>query len=62
MGIADYSGDAATFTVAASGVPNPAFQWYFDGTALTGATNATLTLMNFTTTNLGTYDATVTNN
>jgi hypothetical protein len=34
----------ASFTVGASGNPAPSYQWFMDGTALGGATNATYTL------------------
>jgi polygalacturonase len=36
------SGQNATFTVAASGVPPPTYQWYFNNTVLAGQTNTVL--------------------
>jgi sugar lactone lactonase YvrE len=52
-------GASATFTVAASGVPAPNFQWLFDGTTVAGGTNATLTVTNVQATNLGSYSVIV---
>jgi Glycosyl hydrolases family 28/Immunoglobulin domain/Cadherin-like domain/Immunoglobulin I-set domain len=37
------SGQNATFTVTASGVPPPAYQWYFNNAVLAGQTGAALT-------------------
>ena len=39
---------------------SPTYQWQLDGTAVTGATSATLTLANFQPANTGLYTATVT--
>jgi pectate disaccharide-lyase len=56
-------GDNATFTVAATGTPPLGYQWYFNtNTALSGATNATLTLNSVTTNDAGGYSIIVTNN
>jgi len=52
-------GASETFTVAASGVPAPNFQWLFDGTTVPGGTNATLTVTNVQATNLGSYSVIV---
>ena len=50
------------FSVAATGTPAPAYQWYFNtNTALPNATNATLTLNNEQLTNAGYYRCTITN-
>ena len=54
-------GGAATFAVAASGTPPLAYQWNFDGTNISGATNVSLTLANVQLTNAGNYAVTVTN-
>jgi hypothetical protein len=44
-----------------TGLANSAlYQWQFDGTRIPGATNATLTLTNFNSTEAGTYSVTVT--
>ncbi len=53
------AGANVTFTAAASG--SPTFQWRKDGTAINGATNATLTLTSVTTSNAGTYTVVATN-
>jgi sugar lactone lactonase YvrE len=52
-------GASATFTVAASGVPVPNYQWLFDGTFVAGGTDATLTVTNVQATNLGSYSVIV---
>jgi sugar lactone lactonase YvrE len=54
-------GASATFAVQASGVPTPAYQWQFNGTSISGATNPTLTVANVQATSLGTYSVVVTN-
>jgi autotransporter-associated beta strand protein len=51
----------ASFTVAASGVPDPAYQWLFDGTNLVGQTGATLDINNASGLNIGTYAVVVSN-
>lgn len=53
------TGANVTFTAAASG--SPTFQWRKDGAAISGATNAALTLTNVTTANTGTYTVVATN-
>ncbi len=55
------AGRAATFTVAATGLPAPTYQWRKGAAAISGATNATLTLTNVQTANAGDYDVVVTN-
>jgi hypothetical protein len=47
------SGGNAAFTMAASGAQS--YQWYFNGTAIAGATNPTLTITNATVADSGTY-------
>ncbi|MBI4623879.1 MAG: immunoglobulin domain-containing protein [Verrucomicrobia bacterium] len=54
-------GQAATFTVNATGSPAPSYQWNKDGVAIGGATNSTLTLSNVQSTNAGTYTVVVSN-
>jgi polygalacturonase len=48
-------GGTAVFTVVASGVPAPTYQWLKNGTSLLNATNATLTLANVQVTDIGVY-------
>jgi len=55
------AGGSATFTVAATGTGPLAFQWKFNGSALTGATSTSLTLSNVQSANAGTYTVTVSN-
>ncbi|MBI5770411.1 MAG: M36 family metallopeptidase [Verrucomicrobia bacterium] len=55
------AGSAVTFGVIASGSGTLAYQWFKDGTALSGATNATLTFTNVQSANVGSYTVTVTN-
>ena len=54
-------GSNATFTVTASGLPAPAYQWKFNATNISGATNAALLLSNLQGTNAGLYSVVVTN-
>ncbi len=50
------AGSSATFTVAATaGTSTIGYQWRFNGTAISGATSATLTLNNVTSANAGDY-------
>jgi hypothetical protein len=51
----------ATLTVVASGSPAPTYQWQFNGTNLSAATAATLSIASFQATNQGTYHVVVTN-
>jgi sugar lactone lactonase YvrE len=53
-------GSTATFSVAASGVPAPDYQWLFNGSYVSGATNPTFTVSNVQADNLGTYSVIVT--
>jgi formylmethanofuran dehydrogenase subunit C len=54
-------GSTVTFPVTATGAPPLSYQWSFDGQALVGATNATLTLTNVTRALAGSYSLVVTN-
>jgi hypothetical protein len=54
-------GGTATFTVVATGTPTPTYQWAKNGTAINGATSATLTIANAQTADAGNYTVTVTN-
>lgn len=51
----------ATFTVTASGVPAPTYQWQKDGTPISGATNSTLSISNASAANVGSYTVVVSN-
>lgn len=48
-----------TFKIAASGSPVPTYQWYKDGTVISGATSATYALSSVTSANAGNYSVTV---
>ncbi|HTV63269.1 MAG TPA: immunoglobulin domain-containing protein, partial [Verrucomicrobiae bacterium] len=53
--------ERTNFVVAATGVPAVSYQWSFDGTNISGATNAVLTLADLQATNAGNYTVQVTN-
>jgi hypothetical protein len=55
------TGAAVTFTAAATGTPTLAYQWAFQGIAISGATASTLALANAGTAAAGGYSVTVTN-
>ena len=55
------AGQATNFTVSASGVPVVSYQWSFDGTNISGATNALLLLTDIQVTNAGDYAVEVSN-
>ena len=55
------TGGAATFSAAASGVPEPTYQWSFNGTPLSGATSATFTVNPVTAVQAGQYSVTAAN-
>ena len=54
-------GSNVTFTVVASELPAPNYQWWFGTTPIAGATNATLTLNSVTAANSGGYSVVVWN-
>ena len=51
----------ASFTVTATGLPAPVYQWRFNGTNIVNATNASLTVVSPQTTNAGNYSVIVSN-
>jgi uncharacterized delta-60 repeat protein len=55
------AGETATFTVVATGTPVPTYQWFKDGTAVTGATGSSLTLTNLAVTDAGGYTVAASN-
>ncbi len=55
------TGATVTFVATASGTPAPTYQWSLNGTAIAGATSATLSLSNVQTSAAGNYTATATN-
>lgn len=54
-----FVGDTVTFSVGVSGTPPFQYQWAFNGVAIPGATDATLTLPNVTADQAGFYSVTV---
>jgi hypothetical protein len=55
------SGGTATLSVGVAGTPPFTYQWQFDGTNISGATNASLSIANFSVANAGGYSVTVSN-
>ena len=55
------TGSSPVLSVALNGTPPFTWQWLFNGTNLDGATNATLTLADFSPANVGNYSVTVSN-
>lgn len=54
-------GETATFTMTANGTTQLSYQWRYNGSDLTGATNATLILENVQRANAGIYSVVVSN-
>jgi hypothetical protein len=54
-------GTAVQFSVTASGKPAPTYQWSFNGAAINGATNSTLSLTDVQSSQAGSYTVTATN-
>jgi hypothetical protein len=55
------AGVTADFTVNASGIPAPTYQWRFNGTNIAGATTATNHIAAVTAQNAGAYDVVIAN-
>jgi hypothetical protein len=56
-----FAGTNVTFSVTATGRPAPDYQWFFNGTLLSGVTTPTLTLTNVQLADAGSYQVVVTN-
>jgi autotransporter-associated beta strand protein len=54
-------GQTAVFSVGATGIPDPSYQWLKDGTNLVGETGATLTINNANAADAGVYSVLVSN-
>ncbi|MEO6876025.1 MAG: immunoglobulin domain-containing protein [Opitutaceae bacterium] len=54
-------GASAVFSVVVNAAPAPTYQWFFNGTSITGATSASYTVTNAQSSNAGNYTVTVTN-
>ena len=54
-------GNEVTFSVTASGIPAPTYQWHFNGSALGDATGNSLSLSNVSAVNAGSYTVVVAN-
>ena len=55
------AGSNVQLSVSAGGVPAPAYQWYVNGSAFSGATSSTLSFTNARTTDAGDYTVVVAN-
>ena len=55
------AGTNVQFSVTATGVPAPTYQWRFNGAPISGATSATLSLPSVTAANTGDYSVVATN-
>jgi predicted extracellular nuclease len=55
------TGSSVTFSVVATGVPPPTYQWRHDGVAIAGATSSSYTIASPTSVDAGSYDVVVTN-
>jgi hypothetical protein len=54
-------GSSVSFTVSAGGVPDPTYQWYFNGSVFSGATTNKLSFSNAGSSDAGAYTVVVTN-
>lgn len=55
------AGNSVTFSAVANGYPNPSYQWYKDGTILSGQRNSTLNITNTSSNDAGSYSVTASN-
>jgi hypothetical protein len=56
-----YQGNNVTFSASATGIPNPTYQWRFNGGGISGATATSYTINNVQTNATGNYDAVASN-
>lgn len=56
-----FNGNSASFSVTASGVPTPSYQWYFTNSPIVGATGTNYTIASTTPANIGSYFVIVSN-
>ena len=56
-----WQGDTATFTVQASGSPEPTYQWQRNGTPIVGATGTSYSITNVQSTNAGSFQVVLSN-
>src|ERR1017187_5836518 len=61
MSLVVTSTQSATFSVTASGVPAPAYQWYFGTNAIGGATSSSYNIASAAAANIGNYFVPITN-
>ncbi len=54
-------GDPASFSVTASGVPTPTYQWYYGSSPISGATGSSYSIASVALTNIGSYKVVVSN-
>jgi rhamnogalacturonyl hydrolase YesR len=59
--LAAMQNQSVAFSVTATGTPTPMYQWYFNGTILSGQTGATLTRNNVQTSQAGNYTVVLNN-
>lgn len=57
-----YQGQNVTFSASAIGTPNPTYQWQFNGSNISGATNSGYTITGVQTNNAGNYTVVASNN
>lgn len=55
------AGGTAQFSITATGIPAPSYQWFFNGNPFNGATASTLSFTNARSTDAGEYTVVVTN-
>lgn len=55
------AGDSANFSVTASGVPNPTYQWFKNNVLIPGATGTNYSIASVALTDIGTYSVVVSN-